>query len=315
MSNKVEAASRRLPKNGKRRDAASTLTAWLKCTRALVEKSLRATVPPAATKPATIHRAMRYSLLAGGKRLRPLLCCAASEACGGTARRALPAACAVEMIHAYSLIHDDLPGMDNDDLRRGKPTSHKMFGEGIAVLAGDALLTEAFAVLATAQPRARYHGSDLVTELARAAGSRGLIAGQVADLEAEGGQPSEPALYFIHAAKTGMLLRASLKLGAMCAGGTKAQVAALDRFGFGLGLAFQIQDDILDATQSAQKLGKTAGKDAAAGKMTFPALFGLEKSRVLAEEWTEEAITSLKSFGPRGKTLRALAADLLQRER
>ena len=315
MKNKVEAASRRLPKNDKRQDAASTLNPWLKRTRALLEKSLRTAVPAATTKPATIHRALRYSLLAGGKRLRPLLCCAASEACGGTARRALPAACAVEMIHAYSLIHDDLPCMDDDDLRRGKPTSHKMFGEGIAVLAGDALLTEAFAVLATAQPRARYHGSDLVTELARAAGSRGLIAGQVADLEAEGRQPSEPALYFIHAAKTGMLLRASLKLGAMCAGGTKAQVAALDRFGFALGLAFQIQDDILDATQSAQKLGKTAGKDAAAGKMTFPALFGLEKSRALAEQWTSEAIASLKSFGPRGETLRALAADLLQRER
>ena len=315
MKNKVEAASRRLPKNDKRQDAASTLNPWLKRTRALLEKSLRTAVPAAATKPATIHRALRYSLLSGGKRLRPLLCCAASEACGGTARSALPAACAVEMIHAYSLIHDDLPCMDDDDLRRGKPTSHKMFGEGIAVLAGDALLTEAFAVLATAKPRARYHGSDLVTELARAAGSRGLIAGQVADLEAEGRQPSEPALYFIHAAKTGMLLRASLKLGAMCAGGTKAQVAALDRFGFALGLAFQIQDDILDATQSAQKLGKTAGKDAAAGKMTFPALFGLEKSRALAEEWTSEAIASLKSFGPRGETLRVLAADLLQRER
>ena len=302
------------PRGSQGRSPSKALDAWLKRTRALLEKSLRTAVPAAATKPATIHRAMRYSLLAGGKRLRPLLCCAASEACGGTARSALPAACAVEMIHAYSLIHDDLPCMDDDDLRRGKPTSHKMFGEGIAVLAGDALLTEAFAVLATAQPRARYHGSDLVTELARAAGSRGLIAGQVADLEAEGRQPSEPALYFIHAAKTGMLLRASLKLGAMCAGGTKAQVAALDRFGFALGLAFQIQDDILDATQSAQKLGKTAGKDAAVGKMTFPALFGLEKSRALAEQWTSEAITSLKSFGPRGKTLRALAADLLQRE-
>ena len=303
------------PCGSRGRSPSKALDAWIKRTRALLEKSLRTGVPAAATKPATIHRAMRYSLLAGGKRLRPLLCCAASEACGGTARSALPAASAVEMIHAYSLIHDDLPCMDNDDLRRGKPTSHKVFGEGIAVLAGDALLTEAFAVLATAKPRARYHGSDLVTELARAAGSRGLIAGQVADLEAEGRQPSEPALYFIHAAKTGMLLRASLKLGAMCAGGTKAQVAALDRFGFALGLAFQIQDDILDATQSAQKLGKTAGKDAAAGKMTFPALFGLEKSRALAEQWTEEAIVALKSFGSRGETLRALAADLLQRER
>jgi geranylgeranyl diphosphate synthase, type II len=301
------------PRGSQGRSPSKALDAWLQRTRALLEKSLHTAVPAAATKPATIHRAMRYSLLAGGKRLRPLLCCAASEACGGNVRVALPAACAVEMIHAYSLIHDDLPCMDNDDLRRGKPTSHKRFGEGVAILAGDALLTEAFAVLAAAKPLARYHGSDLVTELARAAGSRGLIAGQVADLEAEGRQPSEPALYFIHAAKTGMLLRASLKLGAMCAGGTKAQVAALDRFGFALGLAFQIQDDILDATQSAQKLGKTAGKDAAAGKMTFPALFGLEKSRVLAEQWTEEAIAALRSFGSRADTLRDLATRLLQR--
>ncbi|MGA0849038.1 MAG: polyprenyl synthetase family protein, partial [Chthoniobacterales bacterium] len=162
------------------------LNRWIKRTRALVEKSLRASVPAATTKPATIHRAMRYSLLSGGKRLRPLLCCAASEACGGTARVALPAACAVEMVHAYSLIHDDLPCMDDDDLRRGKPTSHVVFGEGMAVLAGDALLTEAFAMLAKAEPKKRYTAAALVAELARAAGSRGLIAGQVADLEAEG---------------------------------------------------------------------------------------------------------------------------------
>jgi geranylgeranyl diphosphate synthase type II len=184
----------------------------------------------------------------------------------------------------------------------------------MAVLAGDALLTEAFAVLTIAKPRARHTASDLVAELARAAGSRGLIAGQVADLEAEGRKPSEPALYFIHAAKTGMLLRASLKLGGMSAGTTPARLAALDRFGFALGLAFQIQDDILDATQSAKRLGKTAGKDAAAGKMTFPALFGLEKSRTLAEDWTSEAVNSLKLFGARGETLRALASAMLRRE-
>ena len=314
MSKKAEAASRRLTKNDKRRVAASNLDGWTNRTRSLMEKSLRDSVPAAKTKPTTIHRAMRYSLLSGGKRLRPLLCCAASEACGGTTRAALPAACAVEMIHAYSLIHDDLPCMDDDDLRRGKPTSHIVFGEGMAVLAGDALLTEAFAVLAKIKPRSRYTAADLVTELARAAGSRGLIAGQVADLEAEGRKPSEPALYFIHAAKTGMLLRASLKLGAMCGGATKAQLAALDRFGFALGLAFQIQDDILDATQSAKKLGKTAGKDVAACKVTFPALFGLEKSRALAEQWTMEAIGSLHSFGAGANTLRALAGDLLARE-
>ncbi len=314
MSKKVEAASRRLTKTDKRRDAASTLASWIKRTRVLVEKSLRGSVPPAKTKPSTIHRAMRYSLLSGGKRLRPLLCCAASEACGGTARQALPAACAVEMIHAYSLIHDDLPCMDDDDLRRGKPTSHIVFGEGMAVLAGDALLTEAFAILAKAKPRSRYHPADLVAELARAAGSRGLIAGQVADLEAEGRKPAEPALYFIHAAKTGMLLRAALKLGAMSGGATKSQLAALDRFGFALGLAFQIQDDILDATQSAKILGKTAGKDAAARKMTFPALYGLEKSRALAAQWTSEAIASLERLGPGGEILRSLAAALLRRE-
>ena len=290
------------------------LNRWIKRTRALVEKSLRASVPAATTKPATIHRAMRYSLLSGGKRLRPLLCCAASEACGGTARAALPAAVAVEMVHAYSLIHDDLPCMDDDDLRRGKPTSHVVFGEGMAVLAGDALLTEAFAMLAKAEPKKRYTAAALVAELASAAGSRGLIAGQVADLEAEGRKPAEPALYFIHAAKTGMLLRASLKLGAMCGGATSAQLAALDRFGFALGLAFQIQDDILDATQSAKKLGKTAGKDAAAGKMTFPSLYGLEKSHALAAQWTEEAILSLKPLGARSGTLRELAVHLLQRE-
>ena len=291
------------------------LNRWIKRNRALVEKSLRSSVPAATTKPSTIHRAMRYSLLSGGKRLRPLLCCAASEACGGTARVALPAACAVEMVHAYSLIHDDLPCMDNDALRRGKPTSHIVFGEGMAVLAGDALLTEAFAVLAKSEPRKRYTAADFVAELARAAGSRGLIAGQVADLEAEGTKPSEPALYFIHAAKTGMLLRASLKLGGMSAGAATAQIAALDRFGFALGLAFQIQDDILDATQSAKKLGKTAGKDAASGKMTFPALYGLEKSRALAEQWTAEAVVSLKPFGSRAEILRALAAMILRRDR
>ena len=285
--------------------------AWIKRTLAIFEKSLRSAVPPARTKPATIHRAMRYSLLSGGKRLRPLLCCAASEACGGTIRDALPAACAVEMIHAYSLIHDDLPCMDDDDLRRGKPTSHVVFGEGIAVLAGDALLTAAFGVIAGANPRM---ASGLVTELSHAAGSRGLIAGQVADLEAEGRKPSEPALYFIHAAKTGMLLRAALKLGGMSGGGTRAQIAALDRFGFALGLAFQIQDDILDATQSAKKLGKTAGKDAAAGKMTFPALYGLERSRELAARWTDEAVAALRTFGAKGRILSALAGIILKRE-
>lgn len=292
----------------------SSLSTWLKSTRSTIEKSLRTSVPPATTKPITLHRALRYSLLAGGKRLRPILCVAASETCGGTIQHALPAACAVELIHTYSLIHDDLPCMDDDDLRRGRPTSHKIFGEGMAVLAGDALLTQAFAVLAQAKPRTSHTVANLIAELAQAAGSRGLIAGQAADLESENRPPSEPTLYFIHAAKTGMLLRASLKLGGLCGGGTKSQIAALDRFGFCLGMAFQIQDDILDATQSAEKLGKTSGKDAAAGKMTFPALFGLERSRELAADWTEKAIASLQPFGVKAEKLHALAALLLQRD-
>jgi len=317
MKNKMPAArpSAAAARGSRGRSPSESLDLWIKRTRILIEKSLRSSVPPATAKPATIHRAMRYSLLSGGKRLRPLLSCAASEACGGTARQALPAACAVEMVHAYSLIHDDLPCMDDDDLRRGKPTSHKMFGEGMAVLAGDALLTEAFAVLSSAKPRPPFTAPELVVELARAAGSRGLIAGQVADLEAEGHKPSEPALYFIHAAKTGMLLRAALKLGGMCGGGSKKQIAALDRFGFALGLAFQIQDDILDATQSAEKLGKTAGKDLAAGKVTFPALYGLERSRELAGQWTAQAIDALRPFGRRGDQLRALAGLILSRDR
>lgn len=292
----------------------SEFTRWTRRTRALVERALRDAVP-ARAKPSVIHRAMRYSLLSGGKRIRPLLCCAAAEACGGTARVALPAACAVEMIHAYSLIHDDLPCMDDDDLRRGRPTSHRVFGEGMAVLAGDALLTGAFGILAGAKPRAPHTAGVLVAELAHAAGSRGLIAGQVADLESEGKKPTEPALHFIHAAKTGMLLRASLKLGGLCAGASKSRVAALDRFGFCLGLAFQIQDDILDATQTAEKLGKTAGKDAEAGKMTFPALYGLERSNELAGEWTRQAVGSLRVFGPDAATLRTMAAMLLGRDR
>lgn len=287
---------------------------WLVRTRQAVEKALRSAVPPLSTRPASIHRAMRYSLLSGGKRLRPVLCCAAAEACGGTVRGAMPAACAVEMVHAYSLIHDDLPCMDDDDLRRGKPTSHKVFGEAVAVLAGDALLTQAFALLAAARPRARYDAADLTAELARAAGSRGLIAGQVADIEAEGRECSEAALYFIHAAKTGMLLRAALKLGAMCAGATAGRLAVLDRFGFALGLAFQIQDDILDSTQSAGTLGKTPGKDAAAGKLTFPAFFGLERSRELSAYWTGEAVQALRPLGTCGETLRALAALILGRD-
>jgi geranylgeranyl diphosphate synthase type II len=291
-----------------------SLAAYLKDRQKLVERGLNRFLPRARTKPATIHEAMRYSLFAGGKRLRPILAIAAAEACGGSAERALPAACAVECIHTYSLIHDDLPCMDDDDLRRGRPTSHKVYGEGIAVLAGDALLTIAFEILAEAIPTSRYTIAALIRELANASGSRWLIAGQVLDLEGEGMKITGEQLRFIHRAKTAALLTTSIRLGAMSANATDKQLAALTSFGQSLGLAFQVIDDILDVTQTTEKLGKTAGKDVQATKATFPALFGLERSRVEARKLTESAHNSLAIFGGKGARLREISDYLLARE-
>jgi geranylgeranyl diphosphate synthase type II len=279
-----------------------------------VDVALDSLIPKAATKPASIHKAMRYSLFAGGKRLRPALALAAAEACGGTSEAALHAACAVECIHTYSLIHDDLPCMDDDDLRRGRPTCHIVFGEGLAVLAGDSLLTVAFEILAQAQPTARHGIADLVRELSVASGSRWLIAGQVLDLESEGKPVSKAALKFIHQAKTAALLTCALRLGAMSADVTPSKLKALTDFGQALGLAFQVIDDILDVTQTTEKLGKTAGKDVKSLKATYPALFGLKKSRALAAELTEEALSALKPFGKKAVMLRAIAESLLVRE-
>ncbi len=291
-----------------------SLKTYLVARQSLVEKALNGYLPKAATKPATIHKAMRYSIFAGGKRLRPILCLAAAEACGGKPQAALPAAGAVECIHTYSLIHDDLPCMDNDDFRRGKPTSHKVFGEGIAVLAGDALLTVAFEILAKAVPTKRYPTAALIAELAHASGSRWLIAGQVADLEGEGKHISGPHLQFIHRAKTAALLTSAIRLGAMSANATTAKLAALTTFGQALGLAFQVIDDILDVTQTSEKLGKSAGKDVAAQKATYPAVFGLERSRREAHRLTEQARTALKPFGKSAEMLEALADYLLARD-
>ena len=279
-----------------------------------VDKALDHFLPKAATKPATIHKAMRYSIFAGGKRLRPVLTLAAAEICGGMGEDALLSACAVECIHTYSLIHDDLPCMDDDDLRRGRPTSHKVFGEGIAVLAGDALLTVAFELLAQAPASARYGTAALVRELASASGSRWLIAGQVLDLEGEGKPTTKTALKFIHEAKTAALLTCAIRLGAMSANATPSKLEALTRFGHSLGLAFQVIDDILDVTQTTEKLGKTAGKDAAVTKATYPALFGLKRSREIAAELTEEALQSLTPFGKKAALLRSLTDSLLARE-
>ncbi len=291
-----------------------SLKTYLVSRQALVDKALDRFLPRAATKPATIHKAMRYSLFAGGKRLRPILCIAAAEACGGEASKAIPPACAVECIHTYSLIHDDLPCMDNDDFRRGKPTSHKVFGEGVAVLAGDALLTIAFEILAQAEGWPRYRMPALVKELAVAAGSRWLIAGQVADLEGEGKRISGKELQFIHKSKTAALLTASIRLGAMSANATETKLANLTTFGQSLGLAFQVIDDILDVTQTSEKLGKSAGKDVAAQKATYPAIFGLDHSRKEAQRLTNVARKALEPFGEKAATLRSLADYLLARD-
>lgn len=290
----------------------------LKSRQRIVDAALREFLPAAKTRPATLHDAMRYSIFAGGKRLRPILCLEAAEACGGKAEQALPPAAAVECIHTYSLIHDDLPCMDDDDLRRGKPTSHVKYGEGIAVLAGDALLTIAFEILAetTLSSRNRYQVKELVKELSVTAGSRHLVGGQVLDLEGEGKEvqltPAE--LKYIHLSKTAALLTTSIRLGAMVANATPKKLDALSDFGTNLGLAFQVIDDILDVTQDTEKLGKSAGKDEATDKSTYPALFGLEKSRKEADKLTKKALDALQPLGKKASRLREIAEYLLDRE-
>jgi len=279
-----------------------------------VDRALNRFLPKASVAPVTIHKAMRYSLFAGGKRLRPILCLAAADACGGTTAAALPHACAVECIHTYSLIHDDLPSMDNDDLRRGRPTCHKVFGDAIAILAGDALLTAAFEMVARAKPVSRYDLREILREIAIAAGSRKLIAGQVLDLEAEGRTLTRDQVRSIHENKTAALLTTSVRLGAMAANANPKQLAAVSAFGRALGLAFQVIDDILDVTQTSEKLGKSAGKDLAAKKATYPAVFGMEKSRSEARRLTTRAHQALEPLGKKAEMLRTLADYLLARE-
>ena len=280
----------------------------------LVDAELDRVTPPEGAPPATIHRAMRYSLFAGGKRIRPVLCLEAARTVAGETEGAVTAACALELIHTYSLIHDDLPALDNDDYRRGKLTNHKVFGDAMAILAGDALLTLAFQVLAElAAPADRK--TRLVAELATAAGTvGGMIGGQVADLEGEGKPPDAALLESIHRAKTGALLRASLRMGAIYGGASDAQYAALSCYGEHIGLAFQIVDDILDVEESSEALGKTAGKDAAQHKITFPAVYGLEASRAMAETECGRAHETLAPFGDSAARLHELA-DLIVRRK
>lgn len=280
----------------------------------MVDAALNRFIPSVEQRPATIHKAMRHSVFAGGKRLRPILSLASAEACGGSVESAMPAACAVECLHTYSLIHDDLPSMDNDDFRRGVPTCHKVFGDGIAILAGDALQALAFELVAQTPATARYDASALVKELALTAGSLHLVGGQVADLEGEGKRLPLEDLRYIHESKTAALLTTSLKLGAMSADATPEQLAAVQHFGMCTGLAFQIIDDILDVTQTSEKLGKSAGKDLTSEKSTYPALMGLDASREEAKRLTQQAMDAIELFGSNGDRLRDLAHHLLSRD-
>jgi geranylgeranyl diphosphate synthase type II len=280
-----------------------------------IDAALDRLTPPESAHPETIHRAMRYSLFAGGKRIRPILCLQGAAAIIGDAPGAIEAGCALEMIHTYSLIHDDLPALDNDDFRRGKPTNHKIFGEAMAILAGDALFTLAIQTLVRIPGLSPAAKVALVDELSFASGTvDGMIGGQVTDIEGERQIPTPQLLDSIHRAKTGALLRASVRMGGICAGGSLSQIEALSNYGEHVGLAFQIVDDILDVEQSSEALGKTAGKDAAQGKITFPAVYGVEDSRRMAQEECARAHDALSPFGPRAQWLHDIADLIVYRK-
>ena len=289
---------------------------YLKQRCQLVDQALERFLPEASELPASLHGAMRYSVFAGGKRVRPVLMLAACETVGGALEEALPAACAMEMIHTYSLIHDDLPAMDDDDFRRGNPTNHKVYGEATAILAGDALLTEAFILLSRGEeggdPAARLR---VIGEIAHASGSRGMVGGQVVDMESEGkGEIDLATLSYIHTHKTGALIRASVRAGAILGGASAQGLDALTRYGDAIGLAFQIADDILDVEGTTEELGKDAGSDQARGKATYPALVGLEASKARAHELVQMALDALACFDERAEPLRAIASYIVKRK-
>lgn len=289
-----------------------TFGEYLKSQQKLVDAKLDRLLPSGDVQPATIHSAMRYSLFAGGKRIRPILCIEGARSVADAAPGLEQAACALELVHTYSLIHDDLPALDNDDYRRGRLTCHKVYGEAMAILAGDALLTLAFQVLAES-PADAVCRARLVEELSRASGTvGGMIGGQVADLEGEGQPPTAELLETIHRAKTGALLRVSVRMGAILAGADGRQLEALTSYGRHIGLAFQIVDDILDVEQPSEKLGKTAGKDERQQKITFPAVYGREASHRMAEEERQAACDAVAIFGARAGRLCDLA-DLVVR--
>ncbi|MEG4508114.1 polyprenyl synthetase family protein [Microcoleus sp. F6_B4] len=289
------------------------LSAYLVKRKEAIEVALDSALP--VIYPEKIYEAMRYSLLAGGKRLRPILCLASCELAGGTISMAMPTACALEMIHTMSLIHDDLPAMDNDDYRRGKLTNHKVYGENIAVLAGDGLLSYAFEFVATKTENVPpQQVLQVIAHLARAVGAAGLVSGQVVDMESEGKTDvSLETLNYIHAHKTGALLEASVVCGAILAGASAADLQRLYRFAQNIGLAFQIIDDILDITATAEELGKTAGKDVQAGKVTYPSLWGIEESRRQAKQLVADAKVQLAVFGKNAIPLLAIADFITSR--
>jgi geranylgeranyl diphosphate synthase type II len=279
----------------------------------LVDAELERLLPAENERPSLIHQAMRYSVFAGGKRVRPILCIEAFRIFSGGVAAVLPVACALEFIHTYSLIHDDLPALDNDDLRRGRPTCHKKFGEAMAILAGDGLLTLAFEALASA-PAPPAERVALIQEIASAAGTRdGMVGGQVADLEAEGKEVTPEMLEYIHRSKTAALIRASILSGAIAGGASREDQDRLRMFGGLIGWAFQVTDDILDVEESSAALGKTAGKDQAQRKATYPALFGLKKSHEFAQELETRGMGALETFGTRAANLRELGEFLVLR--
>ncbi|MGB8954395.1 MAG: polyprenyl synthetase family protein [Tumebacillaceae bacterium] len=296
-------------------NSTSDLKEYLQHLAKQVEQTMDTLVPPASQYPGVLYDSMRYSLFAGGKRLRPVLVLATVEALGGDVKAALPVAATLEMIHTYSLVHDDLPAMDDDDLRRGKPTNHIVYGDAVAVLAGDALLTQAFQVLGTIDARGREAVMlRIVGELATASGSVGMVAGQAADMLNEGKQADAETLAFIHAHKTGALLTASVRIGALYAGATEEQLQALTTYAQRIGLAFQIVDDILDVVGEAEKLGKAVGADAAHAKSTYPLLYGLDESRAMVRRLTDEAHQALQSVNLQSERLHQIADWLVQRE-